>query len=154
MPEELQHLTPMVPLSFTYNYRVGEYMEKYLQGLAEKKILGVRCPGCKRVLLPPRSACGACNATPDEWIEIDPVGTLENFTVGHVTVGKSEITDLTEPVIVGQIRLDGADSLLTAHVRGVDPMSLKRGMRLRAVWRDETKGDVHDLDCFEPATDK
>ena len=77
MPEELQHLTPMVPLSFTYNYRVGEYMEKYLQGLAEKKILGVRCPGCKRVLLPPRSACGACNATPDEWIEIDPVGTLE-----------------------------------------------------------------------------
>jgi uncharacterized OB-fold protein len=50
------------------------------------------------------------------------------------------------------IRLDGADSLLTAKVQGIRPERCKRGLRLKAVWKDEPKGTVHDLDHFEPVT--
>ena len=88
MAEEHFQVTPMVPLTFMYNYRAGAYLERYLQGLTEKKILGVRCPQCKRVLLPPRSACGSCSTRPEEWVEVDSSGTLENFTVAHVTIEK------------------------------------------------------------------
>jgi len=150
MAEEHVHVRPMVPLTFTYNYRVGQPMERYLLGLAEKRILGVRCPECKRVLLPPRSACGACAARPDEWVEVNPTGTLERFTVAHVTVDKGEIRDLDAPVVIGMIRLDGADSLLTARVEGISPAQCRTGIRVRAVWKDPPAGTYDDLDHFEP----
>jgi len=150
MAEEHFLVTPMVPLTFMYNYRVGPYLEKYIQGLSEKKILGVRCPACKRVLLPPRSACGQCATRPDEWVEAQQTGTLENFTVAHVMIEKGEIKDLEEPVILGMIRLDGADSLLSAKVQGISPDDCRAGVRVQAVWREEPKGDLLDLDHFEP----
>jgi len=151
MPPEHFHVRPTVPLTFVYNYRVGASMERYLQGLAERKILGVRCPGCGRVLVPPRSACGRCAARPDEWVEVGPAGTLETFTVAHVTVEKGEVRDLDAPVIVGMIRLDGADSLLTARVRGVPHAECRVGRRVRAVWKEAPAGNLHDLVGFEPA---
>ena len=153
MAEEHFIVKPMVPLTFMYNYRAGAYLEKYLQGLSEKKILGVRCPQCKRVLLPPRSACGPCSAKPEEWVEVAPTGTLENFTVGHVTIEKGgEVKDLGEPVIIGMIRLDGVDSLLTAKVKGLNPDECSTGLRVRAVWKEKPEGTLHDLEHFEPAT--
>ena len=151
MAEERFLVTPMVPLTFMYNYRVGAYMERYLKGLSEKKILGVRCPQCKRVLLPPRSACGRCSTRPVEWVEVTPVGTLENFTVAQVTIDKGQIQDLPAPIILGLIRLDGADSLLLAKVAGVSPEACRPGMRVRAAWKEKPEGNVHDLDHFEPA---
>lgn len=150
MAEEHVHVRPMVPLTFTYNYRVGQPLERYLRGLAEKRILGVRCPACKRVLLPPRSACGACATRPDEWVEVRPTGTLEQFTVAHVSLEQGEIRDRDAPVILGLIRLDGADSLLTARVEGIPPEQCRNGVRVRAVWRDPPQGDHGDLDHFEP----
>jgi len=152
MPEEPYNVSPMVPFNFTYNYRVGAYMEKYLQGLSEQKILGVRCPECKRVLVPPRSACGQCSTRPEEWVEVQPLGTLENFTIGYVSIEKGVITDLTEPVVIGLVRLEGADSLLTARIMGVKPDEVRTGLRVQAVWKDEPKGTVHDLEHFVPAT--
>lgn len=152
MPVEHQYVTPLVPLTFMYNNRVGAYLERYLQGLSEKKLLGVRCPECKRVLLPPRSACGTCNTQPKEWVEVKPTGTLVNFTVAHVTIEKGQIKDLPEPAIIGMVRLDGADSLLTAKIQGIAARRCRKGLRVRAVWKDPPDGTVHDLDHFEPVT--
>ena len=149
MAVEHHYVTPMVPLTFTYNYRVGAFMEKYLQGLAEKRLYGVRCPGCKRVLVPPRSACGQCHARPDEWVELPASGTLEYFTVAHVCIEKGEIKDLAQPVIIGMVRVDGADSLLTAKIQGVAPSECRSGLRVKAVLKDPPAGTVHDLDHFK-----
>ncbi len=149
MAVEHHYVTPMVPLTFTYNYRVGAYMERYLQGLSEKKLLGVRCSGCKRVLVPPRSACGRCHTKPTEWVELAPSGTLVHFTVAHVRVEKGEILDLAEPMIIGLVKLDGADSLLTAKIQGIAPGACRQGLRVMAVWKDQPTGTVHDLDHFE-----
>jgi len=143
-------VTPMVPLTFTYNYRVGAYLERYLTGLSERKIWGVRCPECKRVLLPPRSACGRCSTRPQEWVEVKPFGTLENFTVAHVDIEKGEVRDLPAPRVLGLIRLEGADSLLLARIEGIKPENCRAGLRLRAVWKEKPEGNVHDLDHFEP----
>jgi len=151
MTEERFQVTPLVPLTFQYNYRVGEYLERYLQGLAERKILGIRCPECKRVLVPPRSACGQCAARPDQWVELKPLGTVENFTVAHVSIDKGEIRDLPAPAILALIRIEGADSLLMARVENLNPGECRIGLRVRAVWKDKPEGNVHDLNHFEPA---
>ncbi len=150
MAEERFQVKPLVPLTFMYNYRVGAFLEKYIQGLSEKKILGVRCPECKRVLLPPRSSCGSCSAKPAEWVDVKPEGVLVNFTVAHVNIEKGEVKDLEAPEIIGMIRLEGADSLLTAKVQGVPPDACEAGLRLRAVWKDPPEGTLLDLDHFEP----
>ena len=58
MSEEHRLTNVIVPLSFTYNYRVGAWLDKYIDGLGEKKILAVKCPECGKVILPPRQVCG------------------------------------------------------------------------------------------------
>lgn len=140
----------MVPMDFTYNYRVGPYLEKYIQGLGQKKILGVKCPGCSRVVVPPRKICGTCNRIMDEWVEVGPEGTIENFTVGHVKLDKGAVEPVDSPVMLALIKLNGATALLPGEVRGIDPGELKNGLRVKAVFKDPSEDSLSDLDHFEP----
>ncbi len=152
--EELRetYITPVVPLDFTYNYRVGQYMERFLNSLKDKKLMGVKCPECGKVFVPPRMFCGSCNQKLDEWVEVAQTGMLANFTVGHVVLEKgARLAKAESPYVLGLIKLDDVDSLLLARVEKVAPADLKKGMRMKAVWKEELAGDYSDLDHFEPA---
>lgn len=140
----------VAPLDFTYNYRVGSCLQRYIDALKGKKIIGAKCPQCGRVVVPPRKYCGECNKVRDEYVELSQEGTLENFTIGHVTLDKGRLNEADSPYIVGMIRLDGADNLLVGKVAGVSAGDVKAGMRLKAAWKDKTEGDYSDLDHFEP----
>jgi uncharacterized OB-fold protein len=148
-PEET-YFTPVVPMDFTYNYRVGPFITRYLDGLKEKKILGSKCPGCSLVAVPPRKYCGVCNKVMDETVELGQEGTVENFTVGHVVLEKGKLNPAEAPYVLGMIKLEGTTSLLLARVEGVSPADVKTGMRVKAVWKDPATGDYGDLDHFEP----
>jgi uncharacterized protein len=148
-PEDF--FTPAVPLDFVYNYRVGTYIERYLEGFKEKKILASRCGDCGKVAVPPRMYCGPCNGRMEELLEVSQQGSLENFTIGHVLLEKGAVKAAPSPYMLGLIKLDGADSLLLARVEGVNAGAGALGMRVRAVWKDEVGGDYNDLDHFEPA---
>ncbi len=150
MSQEHHLVNVIVPVTFEYHYRVGSFMERYLDELADKKIVGVECPKCGRVLVPPRSVCGSCFTRPEKWVEVGPQGELRNYTVAHVEIVDGEIKDSEEPRIIGMVKLDGADSLVCGVVEGVSEEDLKTGLRLKAVFVDEPKGSVKDLDHFEP----
>jgi len=141
----------VVPLDFTYNYRVGQSMEKFIKGLGDKKILGVKCSGCSKVVVPPRQFCGTCNRVMDEWVEVGPGGTVELYTVGHVTVEKGLVEAADAPSVLALIKLDGATGLLAGEVEGVEPSGVKNGMRVRAVFKEPAEDSLNDLDHFEPA---
>lgn len=149
MSEEHILTNVIVPLSFPYNNHVGYYLDRYISGLGEKKILAITCPSCKRVYLPPRQVCGRCNADMSDWVEVGNEGTVENFTVAKVSIDKGEVKDSNEPYIVAQVKLNGADSLLTVRINA-DSGSMKKGMRVKPVFKDEPKGTVGDLEHFEP----
>lgn len=138
------------PLDFTYNYRIGTYLQRYLDNLGKKKIVGARCPECGTVVVPPRKYCGSCNKIREEFVELAQEGTLENYTIGHVTIDKGQLNKADSPYVVGMIKLDGAGNALLAKVEGISPGEVKNGMRVRAVWKDELEGDYSDLDHFEP----
>ncbi|RJP31499.1 MAG: Zn-ribbon domain-containing OB-fold protein [Actinobacteria bacterium] len=140
----------VAPLDFGYNYRVGTYLQRYIDALKDKKILGAKCPQCGKVVVPPRKYCGACNKVREEYVELSQEGTLENYTVGHITLEKGQVNQAESPYIVGMIKLGGADNLLVGKVAGVSPQEVKTGMRLKAVWKDQTEGEYSDLDHFEP----
>jgi uncharacterized OB-fold protein len=141
----------VVPLDYTYNYRVGPYLERYIQELGSGKIMAVKCGGCGRVAVPPRKICGECNLVMDDWVEVGPAGTVENYTVGHVTLNKGLVEPADPPVMLALIKLDGATSLLAGEVRGIEPTDLKSGIRVKAVFADPAGNNLADLDHFEPA---
>ncbi len=148
MPGET--IKSMVPITFLYRNRVGQALETYIDGLKDKKILGIKCPACDKVYVPPRTVCGCCHKKLDTYVEVEQQGTLENFTVAHVTIEGGEIKD-AEPYVIGMIKLKGADSLLSAVVKGVAVDKVKTGIRVKAVWKEETQGSYSDLAYFEPA---
>lgn len=139
-----------VPISFMYNNRVGRYLQNYLDGLKEKKILGSKCSGCGRVVVPPRSACGRCGGKMDELVELPQEGVVELFTIAHVAVEGPEFKKLDSPQIIALVKIEGCDALLSTVLLNVKAENVKKGMKVKAVWKDETTGDYDDLKGFEP----
>jgi uncharacterized OB-fold protein len=141
-------------LSLPYRWATGPVGAKFLEGLKNKKILGTRCPKCRRVLVPARKFCPRCFVDTDEWVEVGDKGILRTFTIINFSfVGQVR----KPPYIVGIIELDGADVGFTHFIGGVDltdiekaARELRPGMRVQAVWREERKGDILDIEYFKP----
>ncbi len=146
MPETI---TAAVPMSFEYKNRSGQFIERFIRALGQKKILGVKCPKCRKVYVPPRSACGRCFSPLEKLVEVGQVGVLKNFTIGHVSLAEGEVKPAPAPYILGAIKLADADSLLTAVVTGVDPAAVKPGLKVRAVWKEPPEESYSSLDHFE-----
>jgi len=145
------------PLSLTYvpdmpyDYHAGFYYSRFLKELRDnKRIIGVKCPGCGRVYVPPRIVCRDCFVTMEEFVEIGDEGTLLAFTVTNFPY-----TDTTTgepkriPFTAAYIRLDGADSNIVHCLDETDEKKIAAGMRVRAVFSEDRTGDYfHDIDHF------
>jgi len=141
------------PFPAGFNWAVGPMMERFIQTLAGRKVLGARCPGCGYTYVPPRSRCGQCQAAIAEKdvVELSGKGTLISYTNAHVAPdGNGNLKDLEKPIVVGAVKLEDADSVLFMPVEGVKPQDLKIGLAVKVRWREETKGAVADICCFEP----
>jgi len=144
-----------------YLFSAGQALSKFLQGLKEGRILGKECPKCGRVYVPPRSYCEYCHVATSNWVEVPGTGTIHTAVVSYIATDRSR---LEEPEIVGVIRLDAPgykeDSYefagLFHRICGVTPEQVMDGsaigMRVKPRWRppEERKGDVNDIECFEP----
>lgn len=135
-------------LEIPYRYFAGEFLSRFFVELRDhKKILGVRCPQCAKVFFPPRSICGRCLNSLKEWVELGDTGTLQSFTVVRYS---EPIHPLAAPFALGLIKLDGADTSLLHLVGQVEPSSLKAGLRLKAVFKEEREGSILDILYFQP----
>ena len=45
------------PVRIEYTVTAGHTLSRFLTGLVEGRLLGRRCPGCRKVYVPPRGAC-------------------------------------------------------------------------------------------------
>jgi len=138
----------------SYRHSAGKIGTKFFTELRDhKRILGKRCPKCRRVLVPPRAFCERCCVATAEWVEVKDEGILTNFTVTYWQfVGLPK-----PPYVTALIKLDGADTGLLHFVGEVDLSDPKRirdvlriGMRVKAVWSEERKGTILDIKYFKP----
>ncbi len=142
-----------VPLVFGFQWSVGEMMEKFIKTLADRKILGARCPECGYVYVPPRWRCGKCYAKIEvgNLTELPGKGTLLSYTTAYVELdGAGNFKELSEPKPIGAIKLEGTDSTVFMPLGEVKPVDLKEGMKVEVVWREETKGELADINYFRP----
>jgi uncharacterized OB-fold protein len=134
-----------------HRYTPGVAGEAFFTALRDRgDLLASRCESCQVTYCPARLFCERCFAGPLEAeVTVGPQGTLVSFSVGTVGV---EGEPLDEPVTVGLVRPDGADTVLLHFV--VEADELEAGMRVEAVLRPQAErtGSILDLRGFRPAS--
>ena len=143
-----------MPIVAGFRWSVGIMMERFIKSLADRKILAAKCPTCGYTYVPPRSRCGKCYSriTEEHLTSLSGKGTLVGYTTAYVQLdGKGDFLDLNAPKVIGAIKLDNCDSTIFMPLGKVEPRDMKEGIKVEAVWRKETKGEIADILCFEPA---
>jgi uncharacterized protein len=140
-------------LRLDYEHSYGPYYGTLFDGLAtSRRIQGVRCPSCQRVLVPPREYCDVCYVRTGEWVDIPDTGTIKAFSIIHLEfVGQTR----EPPYVYAEIVLDGSSTRLIHSVGGIDVEEAKErlriGTKVRAVWKEgEPVGTLEDIEYFEP----
>ena len=136
-------------LALPYQYFAGKTGSKFLTTLRdEKKILGIKCDRCNKVFVPPRSACEH-HITEEctEWVELPGTGTVTGFTVVRY---EEPYQPAKPPYVLALIKLDGADTALTHVLKGVSPSEARVGLKVKAVFAEESTSTIMDIDHFAP----
>ena len=128
---------------FDYSYgRISQFFKELMEN---EKIMGTKCPKCGVVFCPPTSDCPKCWVTTD-WVEIGPKGILLHYTI----IGLPPLwVKRRVPFTLGLIKLDGADTGLMHFVNETDKAKLRNGLRVKAVFAQERKGYITDIEHFE-----
>ncbi len=133
-----------------FEWSVGRYGSKFLTALRDhKKILGIKCSSCGRILVPPRRVCGRCFAEMSEWVEVGPQGTLTAFTVLMFSfVDPDTGTERPVPYGYGYVRFDGADNTFPHFLDETDYRKIRIGTRVEPVFEEKRKGTLLDIKYF------
>lgn len=135
--------------NLTYRHTADEVTATFFRALRDDgKLLGIRCPECGRVLVPPREFCDRDFCRTTDWAELGLEGTLELFTIVY-----QPIKGLPEPpYVIAYVRPDGADTAIANFLGGIDLSDrdaalehLKIGSRARIVFQDDRVGRMTDF---------
>lgn len=151
MEKWLEGLEPVVvrqDLKVPYRYSMGATTSRFFIEIRDnRKIMGIRCPQCDVVFVPPRTTCGRCFSQLHEWVEVGNQGTLETYTQVRYTTA---VQPAVAPFYYGIIKLDGADTGLAHIVGDLKGQEPRIGMRVQAVFKEERKGNMLDIRYFKP----
>ena len=131
-----------LPVAFHYTPGVGN--TSFFEALRDRGVLlGSRCETCAFTYLPARIFCERCFAELAADTECGPRGTLESFTTGHVGIDSEP---LDEPLTIGLVKLDGADTVFMHRLLGEGPWEI--GAHVEAALRTDRTGSILDVEGF------
>jgi hypothetical protein len=134
-----------------FKWSVGKHGSKFLQELRDnKRIIGIKCPKCGMVYVPPRPLCGQCYVALNDFVPVSNEGEI--YVCAIVQFGFVDpSTGVQRPAPYGYafVKLDGADTCITHFLGSVDPEKVKVGARVRAVYEENRTGSIMDIKHFE-----
>jgi uncharacterized OB-fold protein len=130
-------------LEFPYRRSVGPIIGAFLTGLRDGKVVGIRT-GAGRVICPPLEYDPETGdgLGVDALVDLADTGVVTDWSWVPAPSAKAP---LDTPFAWALIKVDGADTALLHAVDG----EVERGTKVRARWRDERKGHITDIECFE-----
>ena len=134
---------------FTFYKRTkGEFSEYFLKLKEDKVILGVRCPKCGLIRVPPFMLhCPECEFEAMEMVEMADTGVM-NSTPPITYFGHS-LFQHEVPYGRGRVFLDGADTALPVLVyttKGVlTPRVFSKGTPVKIIFKDQRMGKPTDI---------
>jgi hypothetical protein len=142
-----------------YSWDAGLAISTFLDGLKEGRILGTRCPECRRIVVPPRAFCELCFRPINDWIGLPDTGKINTYSVSYVNW---DATRRQTPEVAAVIEIDGASpGIGILHLLGEVGATLeeittrlKIGTPVEAVWKpsEEREGAITDIRYFRPAS--
>ena len=111
-------------VSYLTQTRVAEFTKH----LAEGKIYGTKCVGCRNVEFPPRANCSRCLSDKWEWIPLSGGCKLLTFT--KVNAAPAAFQDQA-PYIIGLAELSEGPKVLAWIDRAIPETEVKTGVRLK-----------------------
>jgi uncharacterized OB-fold protein len=154
LPGRLRDVEPVrsvrIPAELRYTYTPGAASSRFLRGLAQKKILGQRCPVCQKVYVPPRGACPTDGVPTRDDVELAHKGTVVSFCVVNVQF-YGQAMDV--PYVSANIQLDGSDLPIMHLIQECPADDVRIGMRVEAVWvpDDEVAATLESIKWFRPS---
>ncbi len=150
---KIERLEATFAFPMPYEWSIGLYGSSFFHEIMNKKrFVGIRCPGCGKVYVPPRRVCGPCFKELTELVPLSDTGVLTAFSVVNYPF-IDPITGSTRPIpyTYGYIQLDGADNIFSHIINETDLSKIKVGMKVRAVFKDraEMQGNIQDIKYFE-----
>ncbi|GGV89308.1 DNA-binding protein [Streptomyces gelaticus] len=140
----------VTPARLDYTYSPGRAQSAYLGALSRQRIVGERCPDCRKVYVPPRGACPTCGVATSEQVEVGPRGTVTTFCIVNI---KAKNLDIEVPYVYAHIALDGADLALHARIGGIPYDRVRMGLRVEPVWTEDGRHPDHYRPTGEPDAD-
>lgn len=132
-------------------YYVGEFRTKFFEELRDnKRILGVKCPECNCVYVPPRKICPRCFGELSEWVPVGNKGIVLAYTTVYYDTRIQTVQPKKPPFTYAIIKLDGSDTGLVHFVDEYHEQDLKIGIRVEAVFKDQRTGSILDIEHFKP----
>lgn len=140
----------ITPIRLEYSYTPGQAASRFLRSVAERRLVGQRCPSCSKVYVPPRGSCPTCGVPTRDEIEVGPQGTITAFCIVNIPfLGQA----VECPYVSATIRLDGADIGFYHLIQEIEAGEIEIGMRVEPVWKDERAPTMESIAHFRPASD-
>ena len=137
------------PVRLGYDHTVSPGESSYLLALAEGRLIGQRCPVCRKVYVPPRGACPVDGVPTRDEVQLPDTGIVTTFCVVNVPFHGQKYPS---PYVAASVLIDGADIAFQHLILGCPPDEVRMGMRVRAVWKPREEWDIgHNIDHFEPS---
>ena len=122
-------------IALPYTLTAGRSAGLFLAELANRRIVGSRCPACHRVLVPAQDFCAPCGTETDVYVELAQTGSITGFTE-------------TSAGVLALIRLDGADADLVHRILDRSFGDVALGDRVTVRWAQDPPGGILDIEGF------
>lgn len=145
-------LNVQVNAAMPYEWSIGRHGSRFFQEIREKqRFVGIRCPECGQIYVPPRRVCGPCFRELDELVEVPSTGTIAGFSVvNYPFIDPATGEQRPVPYTYGYIRLDGTNCVFCHVIDETDVKKISVGKRVRAVFKsaEEMEGNIQDIRHF------
>jgi len=137
------------PVTLDVQHSAWSQETRYLHALKEGRLVGQRCPVCRKVYIPPRGACPVDGVPTEEEVELPDTGTVTTFCIVNVPFLGQRIKP---PYVAAYVLLDGADIAFLHLILDCPAEDVRMGLRVRAVWkpREEWEFGLQNVTHFRP----
>jgi uncharacterized OB-fold protein len=153
--KQLKVFTTTYLPNLQYSWDMGEAIGRYLEELKQGRLIARRCHRCERIMIPPRMFCERCFRPTDDWVYVKDTGRVNTFSLCYISW---DVRHLKRPEIPAVIEIDGASpGMGILHVvRNVAPKKMRVGMRVRAIWKPQSRrtGSITDIAHWAPINRK
>lgn len=124
--------TMTTPVALRVLHSASAQETAYLRALEQGRLIGQRCPVCRKVYVPPRGACPVDGVPTEEEVALPDRGIVTTFCIVNVPFYGQRIAP---PYVCAYILLDGADIAFLHLILDCPAQDVRMGMRVEAVWR-------------------